>query len=160
MYIWGHPCGGKILIFVSVLSISVPHIPPTDNILNFKNISPASCISLQKIQVGESWYCFKLHTSRQLDFDMVVKQMLYDIPTDTTYESFALQFQLPNFQENINIVYFLQCSHSHFRSCLGELEQPFHNWQTEWLWPKSYLQFNRLISTNYSNENLTLFASQ
>jgi hypothetical protein len=33
-----------------------------------------------------------------------------------------------------------------------ESEQPFHNCQTEWLWPKSYLQFNR-----YSNENLTLF---
>jgi hypothetical protein len=62
---------------------------------------------------------------------MVVKQMFYDIPTDTTYELFALQFQLQNVQENINIVYVLQCSHSHCRSYFGESEQPFHNGQTE-----------------------------
>ena len=64
----------------------MPTYHPIDKILSFKHISPASCISLQKTQVGESWYCFKLHAFRQLDFDMVVKQMLYDISADTTYE--------------------------------------------------------------------------
>ena len=68
------------------------YIPHIDNIVNFQTISPDSCISPQKTHVGGSWYCFKLHTSRQLDFDMAVKQMLYDIPTDTTYEYILCSF--------------------------------------------------------------------